>query len=862
MGKRGLNVLAASLVLGGALWSGFGSGAGSVMASTSASAAIAGATVQQQEAVHMEPGKTTVFSDMAGHWAEAAVDKWRGRGIVQGLGNGKFEPNRGLTRSEWVTLVNRMFQIQANAAGSFPDVKATDWFAADVQAAQASGYIRGYQDGTFKPNGLVTREQAAVTVANFLKLQSAEAPANGKVFKDEAALGAWSKSGVYAAAGRGLIQGSGDGLFRPDQVLTRAEAVALLDRAVQVYGSWYGEAGEYGPEQAEAKVKEDGNVIVNASGITLRNMEIAGDLIIGKGVGEGDVTLSNVTVHGQTFVYGGGEHSIHLDNSVIVNIIVNKKDGTVRLVAKGSTSIQEVVVKTGANVEAEKGVQVSKVSLTKELPADSKVRLAGYFDTVNVEAYSLALNIPEGAIGELNVSKEASGAQVDTGKEASILSLVLDAAAKVTGLGSIEKATVNAAGSSFDKAPAQVKTGSQLAGDATVTIGGKEMKAAEAAAAVTPSTSASATSPAATEGSTSSGGSTGSSGSGSGGSGGGGTGGGTTGGSPGGNTGNTPGGSLPGGGSNPQVPGERPGVSLEREAVSVGEAVYFTSSQDGKAYILNEEIAYYDFPTVQLAVESGEALTKAVRAGERSYFDTSLLNNVGYPRNYEFNIVVYNASGNYEAKELVILDESETLTENPGLTHYGSDPEYFTLNFNRLLEVAPGKTTESLVELALNGSDVFEPFTAALGTVEVKNNKVIIRPIESQLGKDFKFRLLQGSVVTSDAQSNVEYMTGPINSFVKITLLSHGGSYVANAKIGDTIEFSIGDAGTVYLVPNMISGSQETFDEKVTEGWGKKLEVTAEQASHPVTLSTEGLSPGSYQLMVWHGHSVQVELSE
>jgi len=858
MGKRGLNVLAASLVLGGALWSGFGTGGGSVMASSSASAAIAATPVQQQEAVHREPGKTAVFSDMAGHWAEAAVDKWQGRGIVQGFGNGKFEPNRGLTRSEWVALVNRMFQIQSSAAGSFPDVKATDWFAADVQAAQASGYIQGYQDGTFKPNGHVTREQAAVTLANFLKLQSAEAPANEKIFKDEAALGAWSKSGVYAAAGRGLIQGAGDGWFRPDQVLTRAEAVALLDRAVQVYGSWYGEAGEYGPEQAEAKVKEDGNVIVNASGITLRNMEIAGDLIIGKGVGEGDVTLSNVTVHGQTFVYGGGEHSIHLDNSVIVNIIVNKKDGTVRLVAKGSTSIQEVVVQTGANVEAEKGVQVSKVSLTKELPTDSKVRLAGYFDTVNVEAYSLALNIPEGAIGELNVSKEASGAQVDTGKEASILSLVLDAAAKVTGLGSIEKATVNAAGSSFDKAPAQVKTGAELKGDATVTIGGKEMKAADAAAAASPSASAPAASPAATEGSTGSGGSTGSSGSGSGG----GTSGGSTGGSPGGNTGSTPGGNQPGGGSTPQVPGERPAVSLEREAISVGEAVYFNSDQDGTAYILSERIAYYELPTVQLAVESGEALAKTVRAGERSYFDTSLLNNVGYPRNYEFNIVVYNAIGNYEAKELVILDESETLTENPGLTHYGSDPEYFTLNFNRSLEVAPGKTTESLVELALNGSDVFEPFTAALGTVEVKNNKVIIRPVQSQLGKNFKFRLLQGSVVTSDAQSNVEHMTGPINSFVKITLLSHGGGYVANAKIGDTLEFSVGDAGTVYLVPNMISGSQETFDEKVTEGWGKKLEVTAEQAGQPVTLSTEGLSPGSYQLMVWHGHSVQVELSE
>lgn len=826
MKKKWMNLLLSSMVLGGALWSGAGT-------------TRTYATSEPQSSANS--GAVT-FSDISGHWANEAVAKWQARGIVQGSGNGKFEPNRELTRSEWVALVNRTFQLQKQGDASFSDVNSDDWFEGDVLAAEASGYIQGFEDGTFKPGAPLTREQAAVTLTKLLKLQGGNPGEAAETFKDDAELGGWSKQSVYAAVNEGIIQGYEDHTFRPDAPLTRAEAVALLDRAAQVNGSWYGEAGVYGPELAEQVEKQQGNVIVNAAGVTLRNMDIAGDLVIGKGVGEGDVTLSNVTVHGNTYVYGGGEHSIHLENSVLVNIIVNKQDGSVRLVAKGGTAIQEVVVQTGANLETEKGVHVSKVSLSKELPANSQIRLAGYFDTVNVEAYSLAIDIPEGAIGEMNVAPDANGVAVDTGEQATIESMILNAVAKITGLGTIQNATVNAAGSSFDKAPAQVKVGEQVAGntDATVTIGGKEMKPEEAAK----QTSTSSTNTASTSTGTSSGGSSGS---------------GSSSGSSGSNSGNTGGNN---GGNVPPEPSGSPSLSLEKEAISVGEAVYFTSSQNGTAYLASERIAYYDLPTLQLALDSGEALKLEVQAGKRSYFNTSLLNNVGYPDYFEFNIVVYNGSGHYTAKEFVILNETESLVEHPVWTHYGSDPEYFSLNYNRLLQLAPGQTTESIVELALNGTGVYEPFTASLGTVEVKNNRVFIRPVQSRLGKGFEFRLRAGSVVTSDGQSNAEYETGLIDSFTNITLLSHGGGRSATVKVGEEIRFSVDDEATVYLIPEMISGSQETFDEKVTEGFGKKLEITAAEAGQEVSVSTEGLASGEYRLHPWHGHSISIQLTE
>ncbi|MFD1179415.1 S-layer homology domain-containing protein [Paenibacillus puldeungensis] len=844
MKKKWLSLFLSTVILGSTLFTG------------GVSAANGSTTLEDKGAV--PTGKATLqtasaFTDLSGHWAKAVIEKWQHRGIVQGDVLGKFDPNRSLTRSEWVALVNRIFQLNDKTDRSFRDVQAQDWFAKDVQSAAAAGYIKGDQDGNFNPNAPLTREQAAVTLDKLLKLQNTENTVT-KSFKDASSLAKWSTSSVYAAVDKGLLRGYKDQTFRPSLPLTRAEAVTLLDRATEAYGAWYGEAGVYGPEATDAAKgagqadsssiaagsvdsntksasspqKIDGSVIINAPDITLQNTEITGNLIIGKGVGEGDVNLSNVTVHGSTYVYGGGENSIHVDNSVLVNIIVNKNDGTVRIVAKGKTAIQEVVVQTGANLEAAKGVQVSKVSLTNELPADSKVRLAGYFNTVNVEAYSVALDIPEGSIGELNVSPEAGGTTMETGKEASILSLVLNAAAKVTGLGEIKNAIINTSGSSFDQAPTKIKVGDQVSRDAKLSIGGKEVNAGEAAAA-TPA----ATSTPASTGSTS-GSSGGSSSSG--------------GGNSGGDTGN------PSNGSHWIQ------VNLEKKAVSVGEAVYFTSSQDGTAYLVSDRIAYFNPATLQLAVDSGEALQMPVKAGVRSYFDTDNLNNVRYPSNYEFYVVVYNSVGNHNAEEVIVLNETEHLDPSPVLTHHGTDPEYFSINYNRLVQLTPGRSAEEIVELALNGSDSFVPFNSSLGTVQIVGNKVMIRPIQSKLGKNFRFRLKKGAVITGDGQSNTEFVTGAINSFIGIAMISHGGKSYATVKIGESIQFSVEDEATVYLMPEYIQGSKDSFDKKVTEGWGKKIEVSAAEVGKMITILTEGLSPGRYNLHVWSGHSVLIEL--
>src|SRR5690606_27264528 len=110
-------------------------------------------------------------------------------------------------------------------------------------------------------------------------------------------------------------------------------------------------AGIYGPATGTETVQ--GNVTISSPDVTLRNTVIEGDLILGEGIGEGEVYLHGVTVKGQTIVNGGGTESIYFTDSVLATVIVNKNTGAVRIVAKGSTQVYEVQLETPTIVREE-----------------------------------------------------------------------------------------------------------------------------------------------------------------------------------------------------------------------------------------------------------------------------------------------------------------------------------------------------------------------------------------------------------------------------------------------------------------------------------------------------------------------------
>ena len=180
--------------------------------------------------------------------------------------------------------------------------------------------------------------EAAAILARITGLSANEGAAYK--FSDQAQIPQWSRGVVGAVAQSSLMVGYPDGSFMPAKEITRAEAIAALNKARNILTT-FDKAGTYG--HASATQTYSGNVVVMVPGVTLQNMVIKGNLILDKGIGEGDVTLNNVTVEGDTFVRGGGANSIHINGGQYKNIFIEKQDGRVRIVATNAEGVRVVM---------------------------------------------------------------------------------------------------------------------------------------------------------------------------------------------------------------------------------------------------------------------------------------------------------------------------------------------------------------------------------------------------------------------------------------------------------------------------------------------------------------------------------------
>src|SRR5450756_40638 len=169
-------------------------------------------------------------SDISGHWAQVTIQSWMDKGLIKGYPDGTFKPDQNVTRAEFMTLANRAFGYTAVVPITYTDVKTGSWYAPEVAKAKAAGYISGYPDGTMKPENPITREEVATIVARIKNLTS-DANAADK-YTDAAKIGSWSKGQVGAVTSAKIMRGYPDGSFMPQGLMTRAEVVVTLDNAL------------------------------------------------------------------------------------------------------------------------------------------------------------------------------------------------------------------------------------------------------------------------------------------------------------------------------------------------------------------------------------------------------------------------------------------------------------------------------------------------------------------------------------------------------------------------------------------------------------------------------------------------------
>lgn len=284
----------------------------------------------------------STFKDMPNDWSTQALENAVKNELLKGA-NGKISPNSKLTRAEMATIINRSFKAtKEGSISQFIDVSSNDWYYDQVAKAIQMETFKG-DDKRFNPNKSISREEAFLVISRAFKVDKSSNRPSG--YTDLSDLSSWAEKEVYGLIQAGYVKGSGNKI-NPKATITRAEFAQLMHNIVKEYIST---PGVY---TSAAK----GNIMINTPGVTLENLTIDGDLIVGEGVASGNLTLDNVNIEGRLVVRGGGEESIIIKgDSKVAKAVVSRLDGSVAIKAEDQVVIGNIVVKDGSDKVIIKG---------------------------------------------------------------------------------------------------------------------------------------------------------------------------------------------------------------------------------------------------------------------------------------------------------------------------------------------------------------------------------------------------------------------------------------------------------------------------------------------------------------------------
>ena len=352
------------------------------------------------------------FTDLPAtdHWAYDGVVSVIENGIMWGDGDGSFRPEDTITRAEASAYLARVMNAQKKAStAGITDYEAGSWY--DDEGVIAKALQMGVIDvvgGKVAPQEQLTREQAFEMMARVIRA-SGGTKADLVKFSDADSITAKFVTGIASLVKGGYVEGRGE-TIDPLTPISRQEFATVFGRLFQEYIT---KAGVY------TNVSKD-NVVVNVASVTLKDLVVEGDLYIGDGVGNGEVTLDSVTVHGRVVVRGSGLNSVHIiGNSDIKEIVVTRVDGGVAIRIDSDSHVEVVYIRDGSDEIIIEG-EVGSIIVQSDIPI-----------------------IINGTVNEVIVE---SGANVTVTEGSTVESMVVNSKGDVTlsGGGVIESVVVNA----------------------------------------------------------------------------------------------------------------------------------------------------------------------------------------------------------------------------------------------------------------------------------------------------------------------------------------------------------------------------------------------------------------------------------
>ena len=332
------------------------------------------------------------FDDVPGHWAEDAINRWSGYGVVNGVGDNQFAPNGTLTRAQAAQVFANLLDLEVQADISrYTDVPEGSWYHNAIAQCVAAGILTGTGGSTMDPQSPVTREELFVMFARALNIRPQSS--SDVTFGDSGEVSGWAQGYINALADRGFVSGVGGGMLAPGEAINRASVMSLLDKTISDYAN------------------TSGTTVGNASGVVLvvaDNVSVAGDVdtlvvyggsasVTGSQVAEATVAGENasLSVSGSAVVervdVAGTEAVLTLTGSVRAGqVTVSGESAQVSLSGQAqaaSVAVEETAAGAGLTVGAG-----SAVTTVDSAAANVTISGSGTVETANVSGNNTTVN--------------------------------------------------------------------------------------------------------------------------------------------------------------------------------------------------------------------------------------------------------------------------------------------------------------------------------------------------------------------------------------------------------------------------------------------------------------------------------------
>ena len=384
----------------------------------------------------------TKFKDTRGHWAEGFITRASSKEFVNGYPDGRFLPDKSVTRAEFVSMVNNAFNINIDYdATSYTDVTYEKWYYKAVSMAETTSYTAGGSgEKTFRPNSPITRQEAAVMLSNILP--NYKGGGNLKTYRDYRLIATWATAAFEKMTGREYFGAYSDGKIHPTDPLTRAQAAKIL-----------------------CDILDNETIVTRKTTIDENDTKLTekiytDDVTIDEDLGEGNATIDNCVILGKLTIEGGGSKSITINNSRIASVVMDKEDSAVRLVTKGSTVIPKLSAseKSILQTAGKDGYGILNVTVNK----GADVTMKGNFPIVNIMGSTATVALESGKIAALTVTGAGKYSDITLTGKAQVAEATVNAESYFHGEGVVTQMYVNVDNVTYETKPKKMIVGTTI----------------------------------------------------------------------------------------------------------------------------------------------------------------------------------------------------------------------------------------------------------------------------------------------------------------------------------------------------------------------------------------------------------------